>query len=204
MGSRAAFLLIAAVLSVAVFLASQALQSGPTGVFSRDAYGAPTDVQNGRRLLSTGDAFRGRKDWVKAKSAYTEALKAFQAGNAQKFIVATNAVISLCDSMPALNLTKMKDGAYQGSETGYVAEITVEVTVKSGKISTMRIVSTRENRALKSLQTVPQQIVSRKTPSVDAFSGATITSYAVMNATANALKQAQPPAKADAKTTADD
>lgn len=199
MSSRAAFLLVGAVLSAAVFLASQAFQTGPTGVFMREAYAAPSDVQNGRKLLSTGDSFRGRKDWEKARNAYVEALKSFQAGNAQKLIVATNAIIALCNTMPDLNLTKMKDGSYQGSETGYVAEVSVEVTVKGGKISAMRIVSTRENRALKSLQTVPQQIVSRKTPSVDAFSGATITSYAVMNATAKALKQAQPPAKEDAK-----
>jgi len=198
MNSRAAFLGAAAGLSAAVFIASQMVPSGPARLFTGEAYGAPNDVQRGRQFLTTGDRLRGRKDWEKARKAYEEALKAFQAGNAQKFIMAANQMISLCDTMPTLNLAKMKDGSYQGTERGYVDDITVEITVKGGKISAMKIVSQRENRALRSLETVPQQIVSRKTPSVDAYSGATITSYAVMSASAKALQQAQPPPKADA------
>ncbi len=199
MSSRAAFLLVAAGLSAAVFFASQAMTPGSSGLFMREAYGAPNDVQNGRKFLDQGDSFRLRKDWARARKCYDEALKAFQSGNAQRFITCTQAIIALCDAMPTLNLTKMKDGAYQGSERGYVDNVNVEVTVKGGKISSFKILSHRENRALKSLQTVPQQIVSRKTPSVDAYTNATITSYAVMSATLKAVQQAQPEQKADAK-----
>lgn len=203
MRSRVMFLALAAGLAVAIFLVSEAVQPGHAGPFTREAAAAPNNVQNARKLLQQGDGFRARKDWDKAKRCYDAALKLFQSSNAQKFIMVTQAIIEVCDEMPALSLTKMKDGTYQGSSMGYVTDITVEVTVKSGKISSFRIVSHKENRALKSLETVPQQIVSRKTPSVDAYSGATITSYAVMNATMKALKQAQPPPKDDAKKKGD-
>jgi uncharacterized protein with FMN-binding domain len=202
MHSRVTFLLVAAALSAGIFLVSQAIDPTAAGPFTREAFAAPGDFQKGRQWNVKGDGFRRNGDWVKAKRCYEEALKSFQAGNAQRFIPPVQAMIDLCDLMPTLNLSRMTDGAYQGVQRGYVDDVTVEVTVKGGRITAFRVVSQRESRALKSLETVTQQITARKTPSVDAFSGATITSYAVMGATAQALKQAQPAPKNDAGKTA--
>ncbi len=193
MRSRTAFLLAALGLSVAIFVLSQFISSG---TFLRKAAAAPNpDFQRAQKLLQQAGALRANHDWDKAKKCYEDALKGFQAAGTQRFVVAAQAMVDLCDAMPTLNLAKMKDGTYQGSQMGYVADVTVEVTVKGGKIAGMKIVSTKESRALKSLETVPQEIVTRKTPSVDAFTGATITSCAVMGATVKALQQAQPDEK---------
>ena len=165
----------------------------------REASAAPNDFQQGRQMLKAGDSFRGRKDWAKAKKGYEEALRLFQASNNGRFQAAAQQMIDLCEAMPALTLTKMKDGKHEGSDRGYVANVTVEITVKGGKISQLRLADTRENRPGKSQEEVPKQIVSRKTPSVDATSGATITSYALMSAALKAVQQAQPEPKAGAK-----
>ncbi len=198
MRSKTAFVLVATAISAAVFLAWQCVAPTSPGVFTRDAFGAPSDGQRAKQLMQAGDGFRARRDWAKAKKCYEEAQKTYQSANAGRFVTAARQMADICDAMPALSLTKMKDGKYQGSDRGYVADVSVEVTVKGGRISTFRIVSTSENRPGKSQENVPQQIVVRKTPSVDVTTGATITSCALMSATLKAVQQAQPEPKGGA------
>jgi uncharacterized protein with FMN-binding domain len=148
------------------------------------------DFQKGRAFLQDGDAKRQKKDFTGAKESYDEAVKVFQNAGTRVFASAAQQMADLCAGMP-LNMSKLKSGTYGGTERGYVGDITIELDVKSGKIRRFQVVSHKESRPLKSLDVVPHEIMERQSPSVDAVTGATITSCAVMSATFKALEKAK-------------
>ncbi len=84
------------------------------------------------------------------------------------------------------------DGTYEGSGTGFRGRTTtVSVTVSDGQISDIQIISYGDdarwfNRAYNS---VVSQILSTQSAQVDAVSGATYSSYGIMEAVQNALQQ---------------
>jgi uncharacterized protein with FMN-binding domain len=86
-----------------------------------------------------------------------------------------------------------KDGTYEGSGTGFRGTTTVSVTIKSGKITDISVVSTRDdghffNRAY---PTISSKIIDAQSTKVDAVSGATYSSNGIMEAVADALAQAK-------------
>jgi uncharacterized protein with FMN-binding domain len=87
---------------------------------------------------------------------------------------------------------KLADGAYTGASRGHNGDVTVEVTVKDGRIAAVAVKDFRENRPLTALQDVPARIVEKQKTDVDAVTGATISSKAVMRAAATALAKARP------------
>ena len=96
--------------------------------------------------------------------------------------------IKLYDS---LDLAKVPDGTYTGSEFGYVGEIVVEVTVKGGRIASVKVTRHQEKQFYSAMEDMPARIIEAQSLSgVDAVTGATITSDAIVNATAKALAKA--------------
>ena len=90
------------------------------------------------------------------------------------------------------------DGTFSGTANGFAGPITVEVTVSSGKISNVRVVSVADTPGISdpAVNTVPGRIVAANDPRVDAVSGATYTSEGIMAAVENALASAQAAAPA--------
>lgn len=86
---------------------------------------------------------------------------------------------------------ELTDGVYSGEAKGYKGPVQVEVTVKAKKISGVAITEHREDRPRRALQIVPQRIVAANSTGVDAVSGATITSKAIMRAVDDALDTAR-------------
>jgi uncharacterized protein with FMN-binding domain len=86
----------------------------------------------------------------------------------------------------------LKDGVYTGTATGYMPELSVEVTVKDGSIAAVRITDNNETpRWLAMVKSIiPQRIVSAQSSKVDIVSGATSSSYGIMSAVEDALKDA--------------
>ena len=93
------------------------------------------------------------------------------------------------------------DGTYTGTADGkYTDGVTAEVTVKDGKIIDIKIKNNKEdasyyvsamNSKNKSGMTILDQIMSNQsTNNIDTISGATRTSYGIINAIKEALKQA--------------
>ena len=82
-----------------------------------------------------------------------------------------------------------EDGVYTGTGTGFRGQISVEVTVKDGKISDIAIVSSREDRQFmnRAKDTVIGNIINSQSNEVDAVSGATYSSYGIIEAVSNAL-----------------
>ena len=94
----------------------------------------------------------------------------------------------------------LPDGVYEGSADGYGSGVSVKVTFKGGKITTIDVTNIGEtgsyyeralnNNAGTSGKTVVQQIIDKNsTDSIDTVSGATWSSNAIINAVKNAISK---------------
>ena len=90
-----------------------------------------------------------------------------------------------------LDLKRVPDGAYRAGSPGYEAQVVVEVAVQGGRIESVRVVEHREKQFYSSMIDTSRKIVEKQSVrGIDATSNATITSEAIINATAKALSGA--------------
>ncbi len=88
---------------------------------------------------------------------------------------------------------RWRDGAYRGSARGYVDDIVVEVVVRDGLVRNVTVVEHKESRPLRALRDLPRRIaMAQGTDGVDAVTGATVTSDALLEAVRQALAKAAP------------
>lgn len=88
----------------------------------------------------------------------------------------------------SLDLKRIADGNYRDKSLGYEADIEVEVSVKSGRIEKVQVTQHREKQYYSALTDTARQIIDKQgVKGVDATARATITSEAIINATAKAL-----------------
>lgn len=101
-----------------------------------------------------------------------------------------------------VDASKVKDGDYTGSAQGYGGPIDVKVTIKDGKIVSIKVLSHNETPSYydMSAQKVIDSIIAKNSVDVDSVSGATITSNAIKSAVSQALAKAG--VKSDVKTAA--
>jgi len=90
----------------------------------------------------------------------------------------------------ALASGKLKDGSYTCKVLGYVDFIGIEVEIKSGKIADIKL-DHYEKLDLDATKIIPKQIIDKQSLEVDAVTGATITSDAIIGGTFLALKKAE-------------
>jgi len=88
-----------------------------------------------------------------------------------------------------LDLTQIQDGPYTGTSLGYCGDAEATVTVRGGKIADIEI-DHREDIDQGATRIIPQRIIAAQSLAVDAITGATATTQAVIGATFLALKQA--------------
>lgn len=83
-------------------------------------------------------------------------------------------------------------GTYTGKGIGHNGELTVEVTFSESRIVDVRVVNHSETGMLSNsaFERIPGDIVEYQSLNIDIASGATLTSYALINATADAVAQA--------------
>jgi uncharacterized protein with FMN-binding domain len=87
-----------------------------------------------------------------------------------------------------LDPKKVTDGSYRASSIGYEGQVEVEVKVSSGAITSVKVTKHREKQYYSSLKDTPRNILARQSvQGIEATSSATITSEAIINATAKAL-----------------
>jgi len=90
-----------------------------------------------------------------------------------------------------LDLSQVKDGVYSASSTAFAGPLRVEVKVADSRIQTVRVTDHKEKQFYTAIEETPQKIVLRQTvKGMDAVTGATITSEAIINATARSLADA--------------
>lgn len=86
-----------------------------------------------------------------------------------------------------VDLSSIRDGDYIGSFSYSGFEYRVRTIVKNQKIINIEILQNRATRHAKRAEGVIAEIVKKQTPDVDAISGATTTSKAIMKAVENSL-----------------
>lgn len=106
--------------------------------------------------------------------------------------MAALAVAALFSGSLAAATPALKDGTYTGTGSGRNDEITVELTVKAGKLATVNVVRHGETAGISdaALARVPAEIVAQQSTAVDAVTGATMTSEGIKAAVADAIRQA--------------
>ena len=85
------------------------------------------------------------------------------------------------------------DGEYQGISNGFGDELTVKVIVENQKITLVEIIDHNEVGEQiygKAFNNIPDRIVEKQSTDVDSVSGATYSSYGIMLAVEDALKDA--------------
>lgn len=97
------------------------------------------------------------------------------------------------NSQSASTNKKYKDGVYEGTADGFRPGLTVSVTVKSDKISNIKITAHNDSPGFceQPIEVIPKEIISSQSTNVNAVSGATFTSNGIMNAVAVALDKAK-------------
>ena len=87
-----------------------------------------------------------------------------------------------------LDLKRIPDGKYRGAAPAYAGELQVEVTVQGGRLEDVKVIRHEEKQYYAAMLETPRKIILRQgVRGVDATTGATITSEAIINATAKAL-----------------
>ena len=86
----------------------------------------------------------------------------------------------------------MTDGTYTGEGKGRNGTITVEVTVKAGKLDAVKVVKHTETVGISdaAVADFPKAIVAAQSTAVDAVAGATMTSEGIRQAVAQAIQKA--------------
>jgi uncharacterized protein with FMN-binding domain len=143
-------------------------------------------------FLAAGDACRFAGRYEQAMEFYRRAA-AITAGSTdlKMNVQRAQASYEAVRLFEALDLTKVPDGTYRSRSIAYVAPLEVAVTVKAGRIEDVRVTSHKEKQFYSSITDSTRQIIARQgVRGIDATSGATITSEAIINATARALGEA--------------
>ena len=87
-----------------------------------------------------------------------------------------------------IDLSSIRDGVYTASSLGYAGLLEVAVTVKSQRITSVKVVRHEEKQYYSSFTDIPNQIIQKQSvQGIDATSGATITAEAIISASAKAL-----------------
>lgn len=144
-------------------------------------------------FLNAGDALRkaGRLD--EAMKYYQRVLDLDRARNAdykKRFHARASGAIEAIKLFDQADVTRLADGTYIDKSTGYNGMLEVEVTVVDARIESAKVTKHREKQFYAALTDTPQQIIDKQSiRGIDGTSGATITSQAIVHATARALAQ---------------
>lgn len=93
-------------------------------------------------------------------------------------------------ALAAVAGASLTDGIYSGTAAGHNGPLQVAVIVRNGRIYSVEVVRHKEKRK-RAVSEIPRLIVDKQSTDVDAVSGATYTSKAIVNAVNRALKEAQ-------------
>ena len=99
---------------------------------------------------------------------------------------------ALTDDSTAPETSGLADGTYAGTAYGYDGDITVKVTIESGKITAIEASSEEEDQWYfeQAEKSVIAEIIASQSCEVDAVSGATYSSKGIMEAAAGAIAKA--------------
>ena len=85
----------------------------------------------------------------------------------------------------------LKDGIYHGEATEGPVKVLAKVTVENQRITDIKLISHRTWKGKTAEKAIPYRIIEHQSTKVDAVSGATRSSIAIMNAVEDALQKAK-------------
>ena len=87
---------------------------------------------------------------------------------------------------------KLINGSFEGTANGMQGPITAKITVKDSKITAIEFTENKEtpNVTVVAFDRIPAQIIEHQSLSVDAVTGATLSSFGILGAVTNAAKTA--------------
>lgn len=92
---------------------------------------------------------------------------------------------------PSAPKSKYKDGTFSGSGTNRFGTVEVDVTIKSGKISTVEITRSATRYPERYIDSLPAAVIASQSAKIDTVSGATRSSEDFINAVTDALGKAE-------------
>lgn len=147
-----------------------------------------------------GSATLATADICRLAGRYPEALKHYQtvldievpAKNPNGWLLRNrnraSANVTAIKAFELFDPKSVPDGKYVASSQGYEAQVEVAVTMKSGRIADVAVTKHREKQFYSAISDTTSKIISKQSvKGVDTTSNATITSEAIINATAKAL-----------------
>lgn len=124
--------------------------------------------------------------------------QASNSGDSDLAVVEELKTVPSSDSTPLPNQSvtapsgTYKDGVYVGTGEGFGGDIKVQVTIKDGKITNVKILSAEDETPayLNRASALLSQITASQSTEIDVISGATYSSNGILDATRSALSQA--------------
>ena len=142
-------------------------------------------------LIAMGDAMRQAGRFDEAIEYYQKVMDSRQFRNADyenRFKKRAAESIEAIQLFEKVDIKKLPDEMFVGESTGYNGKIRVSVKVQSGEIREVKVVSHNEKQFYSAITDTQASIIRlQSVRGVDGTSGATITSRAIVNATAKAL-----------------
>ncbi len=149
--------------------------------------------EQGYSFLTAGDACRQAGRYPEALQHYQQVLAIkLPAQNPPGRMVQNhkraNANIEAIKSFELFDLKQVADGKYTAASQGYEGPVEVAVTVAKGRIQSVNVTNHREKQFYSAISDTPTKIIAKQhVKGVDTTTNATITSEAIVNATAKAL-----------------
>ncbi len=145
--------------------------------------------------VAAGNACRQAGQYEKALAYYQKTVSIPLPAKQNKDVIRAKQqakeAINTIQLFEMLDVSKVKDGTYSASSTAFAGALRVEVKVTDHHIESVRVTQHREKQFYTALKETPRLIVEKQTvKGLDAVTGATITSEAIINATASALAAA--------------
>jgi uncharacterized protein with FMN-binding domain len=141
--------------------------------------------------LLGGDACRSAGRPEEAIGYYQKVLQSKAARNAEylrRFHARARESMEAVRLMSQADPNRVPAGEYTATTTGYAGLLEVKVSVAAGRIESVQVTKHKEKQFYSALQDIPRQIVAKQsTQGIDAVSGATVTSQAIVNGAAKAL-----------------
>ncbi len=141
--------------------------------------------------IAAGDAMRQAGRFDQAIEFYSKVLNDNNFRNKDyesRFKARAKESIEAIELFEKVDVGRVADGTHTGNSTGYNGQIDVAVRVAGGKIESVKVTQHREKQFYSALNDTEASILKLQTVrGVDGTSGATITSRAIVNATAKAL-----------------
>ena len=144
-------------------------------------------------FLNAGDALRAEGRLDEAIGYYQQILDRNEARNAEylkRYRGRASDSINAIRLFDKADVSKVADGTYDDKAVGYNGDLHVRVTVANGQIKDVEITKHKEKQFYAALTDTPRKIIDTQgIQDIDGTSGATITSQAIVNASARALAQ---------------